>query len=56
MRALLSMLLAVAALCASPGLALAGCGDNPGDAQAVADARAAIDATCTCSTESPPAR
>jgi hypothetical protein len=55
MRALLPGLLALAALCANPGLARAGCGDNPGDAEAVTAARAAIDATCTCSTESPPA-
>jgi len=55
MRALLPGLLAIAALCANPALTFAGCGDNPGDAQAVADARAAVEGTCTCSSEDPPA-
>jgi len=55
MRAQLLGLLALASLCLDPAVALAGCGDQLGDAQAVADARDAIDSTCTCSTEDPPA-
>ena len=53
MRVLLPGLLAIAALCASPGLTFGGCGDNPGDDEAVAAARAEIDATCDCSDSTP---
>jgi len=48
MRALLSGLLAIAALCANPGLAFGGCGDNPGDAEAVAAARDQVATDCDC--------
>ena len=48
MRLLLSTLLAFAALSTSAGPAVAGCGDNPGDAEAVAAARAQVAADCDC--------
>ena len=39
---------ALAFLVGTHGLARARCGDDPGDAQAVADARAQVDADCDC--------
>ena len=48
MRILLPGILVIAALCASPRLAVAGCGANPGDIQAVADARAQVTTDCDC--------
>ena len=50
MRVLLPGVLAIAVLCTSPALTFGGCGDNPGDDVAVADARTAVEATCTCAT------
>jgi hypothetical protein len=41
-------LVALAFLCGTPAFALARCGDDPGDAQALTDARGQVDADCDC--------
>ena len=48
MRVLLPGLLTIAALSLNPGPAFGGCGDNAGDAEAVAAARAQIAQDCDC--------
>ena len=48
MLALLRGAAVVILLVAGPGHALAKCGDDPGDASAVAAARAQVDAECDC--------
>ena len=48
MRSLVRAAVALSLLTASAQVALARCGDDPGDAQAVADARAQVDTDCNC--------
>src|SRR5262245_14021633 len=48
MRVLLPGVLAIAVWCTSPAPALAGCGDHPGDTEAVAAARAQVAPDCDC--------
>src|SRR5262245_19950182 len=48
MRALRYGLFASAILLLGPGFAAAKCGDNPGDPQALADARAQVETDCPC--------